>query len=149
VVAGAAAGVNLTAGRWPQKYSSQSDIDGTVAEAGMARHNREAIGTDQRGIEYRISYQPDWLRLIKVTRTLESGRQSTKTLLRNAAGPEHNPGRRIRTAVAAAEQDLVFEIAVDDPRRVVRRVIVETVIPGEPAGEGLVVFTLEDHPPGL
>ena len=51
----------------------------------MARHNRDARGTDQRGYDYEISYQPDWVRLIKVTRTLESGRQSTKTLFKNPA----------------------------------------------------------------
>ena len=49
----------------------------------MARHNREGKGADQLGQQYGISYQPDWLRLVKVTRDLESGRQSTKTLFRN------------------------------------------------------------------
>ena len=46
----------------------------------MGRHNREGRGTDQQGFEYQINYQPNWLRLVKVTRTLDSGRQSTKTL---------------------------------------------------------------------
>ena len=53
----------------------------------MARHNRDGQGADQRGQEYEISYQPDWLRLVKVTRTLETGRQSTKTLFKNPRGP--------------------------------------------------------------
>ena len=48
----------------------------------MGRHNREARGSDQRGFDYDISYQPDWLHQIKVTRTLENGRQSTKILSR-------------------------------------------------------------------
>jgi hypothetical protein len=68
----------------------------------MARHNRVARGSDQRGETYELSYQPDWLRLVKVTRTLESGRQSTKTLFKNrrsgsrrrASGP--HAGRRAR-----------------------------------------------------
>ena len=51
----------------------------------MARHNRDGEGVDQRGHGYVVSYQPDWLRLVKVTRDLESGRQSTKTLFRNPA----------------------------------------------------------------
>ena len=51
----------------------------------MARHNREGQGTDQHGHSYSVNYQPDWLRQVKVTRTLESGRQSTKTLFRNPA----------------------------------------------------------------
>lgn len=46
----------------------------------MARHNREGMGSDQRGCEYQIGYQPDWRRYAKVTRALPSGRQSTKTL---------------------------------------------------------------------
>ena len=35
----------------------------------MARHNRDARGSDQRGESYELSYQPDWLRLVKVTRS--------------------------------------------------------------------------------
>ena len=50
----------------------------------MARHNRDGRGSDQRGFDYEIGYQPDWLQQVKVTRNLESGRQSTKTLFRNA-----------------------------------------------------------------
>ena len=40
----------------------------------MGRHNREGKGADQQGFEYQINYQPDWLRLVKVTRTLDSRR---------------------------------------------------------------------------
>ena len=33
----------------------------------VARHNREGAGADQRGFEYGVNYQPDWLKLVKVT----------------------------------------------------------------------------------
>ena len=49
----------------------------------MARHNRDGAGEDQRGHAYTVSYQPDWLRMVKVTRSLTTGRQSTMTLFRN------------------------------------------------------------------
>lgn len=111
----------------------------------MARHNRDAGGADQRGFAYQVSYQPDWLRQVKVTRTLESGRQSTKTLFRNPAPREQPPGSRIRTRIASPDQKLDFEIAVHDPRGVVRRVIVETAAPGVVGEEGVVVFSIDER----
>jgi len=113
----------------------------------MARHNREARGVDQRGQEYRISYQPDWLRLIKVTRKLASGRQSTKTLFRNPTGRERSPGGRVRTRIASPAQKLDFEVALTDPRHLVKRIIVEAVVPGAEREAGTIVFTLEDDNP--
>ena len=92
----------------------------------MARHNRDARGSDQRGFDYEISYQPDWLRLVKVTRTLESGRQSTKTLYRNPGSREQPAGPKVRTRVLCAEQGLDVEIDVNDPNGVVKRVIIVT-----------------------
>lgn len=92
----------------------------------MARHNREGHGSDQRGFDYTISYQPDWLRQVKVTRLLDTGRQSTKTLFSNPTEPERRPGRAVRTEVRCEDQGLAFEIVVHDPDRVVKRVIVET-----------------------
>lgn len=106
----------------------------------MARHNRDARGSDQRGEDYELSYQPDWLRLVKVTRTLESGRQSTKTLFRNGAKREQAPGSRIRTRIISREQRVDFEVELDDPQGVVRRIIVETDPPG---GEEPLVFTID------
>jgi hypothetical protein len=97
----------------------------------MARHNRDARGSDQRGCDYEISYQPDWLKQIKVTRALENGRQSTKILFRNPTPPEQPAGARIRTRVTCAEQNLDFEIDVNDPNNVVKRIIVVT---GPPDG---------------
>lgn len=109
----------------------------------MARHNRDGHGSDQRGFEYDLSYQPDWLRLVKVTRNLESGRQSTKTLFRNpAASREAAPGPRVRTRVVSAEQGIDFEITVADPRGIVRRVIVETV-PGDGSEADVVSFSFD------
>lgn len=114
----------------------------------MARHNREGSGTDQRGEEYTIRYQPDWLRWIKVTRTLESGRQSTKTLFRNPEPRQKDPGKKVRTRITSPEQDLDFQVVANDPDRVVRRIVVETGVPGVPEDEGRVVFTVVgENPP--
>lgn len=115
----------------------------------MARHNREARGTDQRGTEYEISYQPDWLRQIKVTRTLETGRQSTKTLFRNPGRREQKPGSKVRTRIRCTLESLDFEIGVDDPQGVVTRIVVETSLPGRPGETGNVVFTIDEKLPGV
>lgn len=107
----------------------------------MARHNRSARGEDQHGDAYEISYHPDWLKQVKVTRELAGGRQSTRTLFRNEARPEQEPGSRVRTRVTSLAGDVDFEVEVDDPRGQVTRVIVEAV----PAGErmGRLVFSIE------
>ena len=105
----------------------------------MGRHNRDARGSDQRGFDYEISYQPDWLYQIKVTRTLENGRQSTKTLFRNPTPHEHEPGPRARTRISSAEQQLDVEVEVNDPHNVVKRVIVVT----GPAGSDTTAEELE------
>jgi hypothetical protein len=110
----------------------------------MARHNRDARGTDQRGYDYEVSYQPDWVRLVKVTRPLESGRQSTKTLFKNPNYQEQSPGSRIRTRIASAEQELEFAVELDDPHGVVTRIIVVTRPANATDGETL-EFTIEDR----
>lgn len=109
----------------------------------MARHNRDARGSDQRGFDYEISYQPDWLRLIKVTRTLESGRQSTKTLIRNPGTREQAPGPKVRTHVVSSEQQVDVEIDLSDPRGVVKRIIVVTSAPGSDGTEDELELTIE------
>jgi hypothetical protein len=116
----------------------------------MARHNREGSGEDQRGRKYSVGYQPDWLRQVKVTRELDNGRQSTKTLVRNPDPPAAEPGTRVRTRIRSEELGIDFEVALHDERRVVRRIVVETVVPGgDEAGE-VVTFTVartaEDAP---
>jgi hypothetical protein len=113
----------------------------------MARHNREARGSDQRDFEYEISYQPDWLRQVKVTRLLPTGRQSTMTLFTNPEPPAREPGREVRTEIRSEAQGLAFRVAVQDPDGVVRRIIVETGPPDSVAGEmgpDDVLFTI-DH----
>ena len=92
----------------------------------MARHNREARGLDQHGVEYVISYQPDWLHQVKVTRRLpQSRRQSTKTLFRNQASyAQRHPGDKIRTRLISKELGLDVEVAVSDPGRQVTQVVV-------------------------
>ena len=112
----------------------------------MARHNREGSGADQRGFEYGVSYQPDWLRLVKVTRQLESGRQSTKTLFRNPDGPDAEPGERVRTRITWSDQELDFEVAISDPRSAVRRVRIAYEVPGEDGRMEEVEFTFESAP---
>jgi hypothetical protein len=113
----------------------------------VARHNREGLGADQRGFEYGVSYQPDWLKLVKVTRQLESGRQSTKTLFRNPAQrPEAEPGDRIRTRITSSDQSLDFEVALVDPRAAVKRVRIAYEVPGENGRIEEVEFTLESEP---
>lgn len=115
----------------------------------MARHNREGQGADQRGYDYRVSYQPDWLRHVKVTRALESGRQSTKTLFRNPADrKEAEPGERVRTRIRSPDQGLDVEVTVSDRRGAVVRVRIscEVLTPDGEADQ--VEFTLEnDLPP--
>ncbi|MEX2466291.1 MAG: hypothetical protein WD995_05240 [Gemmatimonadota bacterium] len=112
----------------------------------MARHNREGSGADQRGFEYGVSYQPDWLRLVKVTRQLETGRQSTKTLFRNPEDPEAEPGERVRTRVISEDQALDFEVALIDPRAAVRRVRVTYELPAADGRTEEVEFTFESAP---
>jgi hypothetical protein len=115
----------------------------------MARHNRDGQGVDQRGYQYVIGFQPDWLRHVKITRDLETGRQSTKTLFKNPADVrEAEPGDRIRTRVTAEEQTLDFEVTLDDPNRSVRRIRVVYQLPGRDGRrEEEIEFTLEGRLP--
>ena len=108
----------------------------------MARHNREGTGEDQLGREYVISYQPDWFYQVKVTRDLQSGRQSTKTLFRSSDPVVADPGPRVRTRIRSQELGLDVEVTLDDPHGVVRRVTVETVAIDGPDRGTPVSFTI-------
>lgn len=115
----------------------------------MARHNREGIGTDQRGFEYRISYQPDWLRHVKISRALPSGRQSTMTLFRNPCEVrEGRPGDRVRTRIVSAEQGVDVEVALRGHDCGIQRVTFTCRVP-RAGGRGTeeVTFTVEDGLP--
>lgn len=114
----------------------------------MARHNRDGSGADQRGYEYHISYQPDWLKLVKVTRALESGRQSTKTLFRNPADrAEAQPGERVRTQIRSEDQDLDIEVVVSDPGSRATRVRITCEVEDQRGRPEEVEFTLENGIP--
>ena len=114
----------------------------------MGRHNREGRGADQQGYEYQVNYQPDWLRMVKVTRTLDSGRQSTKTLFRNPTRYRMEaPSEKVRTRIVSPAQGLDMEVAVSDPEGCVHRVQVTCMIPTEDGGSDEVVYTLENSVP--
>lgn len=108
----------------------------------MARHNREGKGEDQLGRTYSVSYQPDWFYQIKVTRDLDTGRQSTKTLCRNTESPLAEPGPKVRTRIQSAELGLDFEVSLEDANGVIRRITIETVVPEGPDQGEPVAFTI-------
>lgn len=108
----------------------------------MARHNRTAEGEDQHGRQYVVEYQPDWLQQVKVTRNLENGRQSTKVLYRNPEPPASSPGLKVRTRLTAPELGLELELATEDPNLVIRRIVVEAVIPRGPSAGEPIQFAL-------
>jgi hypothetical protein len=115
----------------------------------VARHNREGKGTDQRGFAYRISYQPDWLRHVKVSRALPSGRQSTMILFRNPCEVrERRPGDRVRTRITSAEQGVDVEIAVRGHDCGIQRVTLTCRVPAaDGKGTEEITFTVEDGLP--
>ena len=115
----------------------------------MARHNRKGVGNDQRGFTYEVGYQPDWLRHVKVSRTLPSGRQSTMTLFRNPSNRARaDPGARVRTTITSPEQGLDVEVVIQNDHRRVKRVSVSCEVPAADGnGEEEVVFTIENRLP--
>jgi len=111
----------------------------------MARHNRVGRGTDQRGADYAIHYQPDWMHQVKVTRALENGRQSTKTLFRNPDKSHQRPGAKVRMRIVSRKENLDIEIGVHDPNGVVTRIVVETARQDRPGEQPGIVFTIDDR----
>lgn len=83
----------------------------------MARHNREGRGIDQHGDLWIVSYQPDWLKQVKISRELPDGRRrSTLTLFRNPARrAEGEPGKIVRTRICAADGSIDFQVSLEDP----------------------------------
>jgi hypothetical protein len=112
----------------------------------VARHNREGTGCDQHGFEYEVSYQPDWLRHVKISRSLRSGRQSTMTLFRNPADyRDEFPGDRVRTRIICPEQGVDVEVMVRGDQDGVRRVSVTCeVASGDGRKTEQVTFTFEN-----
>ncbi len=92
----------------------------------MARHNREGRGIDQHGELWTISYQPDWLRQVKISRELPDGRRrSSLTLFRNPARTaEGPPGKVVRTRVTAADGSLDFQVSLDNRETEVDELVV-------------------------
>lgn len=116
----------------------------------MARHNRVGRGVDQCGFSYRISYQPDWLDRIRVTRRLPSGRQSTRTIFRNPAGkPGGDAGDLVRTRIESPAQGMVVEVSLRTASGPVGEVEIHWQGNGRPAHESdQVRFRLTAFPPG-
>ncbi len=112
----------------------------------MARHNREGEGTDQRGFTYTVSYQPDWLRHVRVSRALPSGRRSTMTLFRNPHERRAmEPGEQVRTRITCPEQGVDLEVVVRCGRRSVGRIEVSCRVPAVSGLEAEeIAFVLED-----
>lgn len=114
----------------------------------MARHNREARGVDQLGTLWRISYQPDWLSRIKISRQLPGDRRrSMVTLFRNPARrAEAPPGKMVRTRVSAVDGSADFRISVEDPAGIVESVVVVTR-KKKGRGKEVVKYVLESRLP--
>jgi hypothetical protein len=86
------------------------------------------------------------LKRVKVTRQLESGRQSTKTLFRNpATGPEAARGDRIRSGVMSSDQALDFAVTLTDPRSAVKRIRIKCEVAGVTGLFEEVEFTFESE----
>lgn len=111
----------------------------------MARHNRKGEGQDQLGRSYVVSYQPDWFRRIKVTRKLQSGRRSTKTLFTNPEPPEALAGPKVRTRVQSAALGLDVEVVLDDPAAAVTSISVEAVVQNGLDRGQRIGFTISPH----
>ena len=92
----------------------------------MARHNREGKGLDQLGNLWRVSYQPDWFRSIKLSRPLPAGRRrSSQTLFRNPARhAEAEPGRVVRTRISSADGSVDVALSLEDRDSVVDHIVI-------------------------
>jgi hypothetical protein len=102
----------------------------------MAKHNRESEGVDQRGFTYRIHYPPDWLRLIRVSRPLPSGRRSGMILFRNGQkGRGLGEGSPIRLRITCPEQGVDLQVHLRAEGAPARRFMLSCSVPS-PSGRG-------------
>ena len=94
----------------------------------MARHNRDARGVDQHGELWQLSYHPDWIKRIKISRRLpDRDRRSTVTLFKNEADRARaEPAKVIRTRIRAADGSADIEVSLEDRTGVVESVTVVT-----------------------
>lgn len=94
----------------------------------MARHNRDARGVDQTGKLWNISFQPDWLSRVKISRPLlDERRRSSLTIFRNPARrAEGSPGKVVKTRIGSPDGATDFRVSIEDPGRIVDSVIVVT-----------------------
>lgn len=115
----------------------------------MARHNRDGKGLDQHGDLWTVSYQPDWLRRVKISRQLPGGRRrSGLTLFRNPERrAQDKPGKVIRTRIAAVDGSAEFQVSLDDRGAMVRRIVVDVEKPRGRRTERI-KFVLEGGLPG-
>lgn len=92
----------------------------------MARHNQEARGVDQRGQLWKISYQPDWLSRVKISRVLGAKRRrSSLTVFRNPARrASAEPGKVVRTGLRAMDGSAEFRISVEDPSNMIESITI-------------------------
>jgi len=102
----------------------------------MAKHNRESEGVDQRGFTYRIHYPPDWLRMIRVSRPLPSGRRSGMILFRNTPrGKGMEDGASLRLRITCPEQGVDLQVQLRAQGAPTRRVMLSCSVPS-PTGRG-------------
>lgn len=94
----------------------------------MARHNRQAKGVDQHGELWHVSYQPDWLSRVKISRLLPDGRRrSMVSLVENPAErAEAEPGKVVRTRIRAADGSADIEVSLEDRSGLVEEIVVVT-----------------------
>ena len=118
----------------------------------MARHNRDAKGVDQHGELWHVSYHPDWIKRVKISRQLpDRSRRSMVTLFKNEEDrAQAEPAKVVRTRIRSADGSTDFEISLEDRADTVESVIVVTRRRRGDSEEQL-EFVLEDDldpPPG-
>jgi hypothetical protein len=100
---------------------------------------------DQAGFVYEVSYPPDWLRQIRVGRTLPSGRRSTQTLFRNPMEVAQAPaGEQRRVQIRCARQAVDLAVTIQsDPKRC-QRLVVDFHVPATEEGDAdVLTFVIE------